>query len=371
MITPLYHPIKGGAETVVKEHSERLVRRGHSVTVLTSRVPNTNKTENVNGVLLIRPWRLAVSCTTGMIFHLTTFVSLFCYALLQRGGSYNIVHCHMTHYPLIIGLLMKRHFLKTKIIATSHGSDLNVWGHNPAYRWLLLRLMNHIDWFVVVSVDLIRVSKLLGMNEEQVRYIPNGVDSEFLHIETRENPEYDVLFFGGIKWQKGLQYLLEAASLVAKTGKELRVAIAGNGPDLSRIHALSDRLNLKLVAFLGERSTDDIKNLLSNSTLAVFPSITEGLPCALLEAMAAAKPIIATSVGGMTILEHNIDAVLVPPKRSQELAEVILNLIGDQQKQKQISLNARKKASSNYLWERIIEMQIELYREDKTHVRTR
>ena len=128
---------------------------------------------------------------------------------------------------------------------------------------------------------------------------------------------------------KGIEYLIEAAAIIPRTGRRIQIVIAGDGPARDRLEQLAVNLNVTdRVRFLGFRK--DVGDLLAASDLVVLPSLREGLSIALLEAMAAGKPIIASSIGSQREVASHADmAELVPPADARALSEAIVRLAGD------------------------------------------
>jgi glycosyltransferase involved in cell wall biosynthesis len=127
--------------------------------------------------------------------------------------------------------------------------------------------------------------------------------------------------------EKGVRYLLDAAADVLAERPDTRFVIAGDGPDRGALLAQSERLGIDhRVSFLGAQS--DMAHFYAGIDLFVLPSLTEGMPMALIEAMAAGKPVVATTVGSVpVIVEHLNDGVLVAPGDTAALAEALKLLL--------------------------------------------
>ena len=98
-----------------------------------------------------------------------------------------------------------------------------------------------------------------------------------------------------------------------------------------------------------------------NADVLVLPSLSEGFPVTILEAMASGLPVIATRVGGVPeIIENNVNGYLVETENPQEIAEALLTLLRDEQLRKCISGNNRKKAE-NYQWDKVAATLEEIY----------
>jgi glycosyltransferase involved in cell wall biosynthesis len=139
------------------------------------------------------------------------------------------------------------------------------------------------------------------------------------------------------------------------------VAIAGSGPARDRLEQLASNLGVSdRVVFLGFRQ--DVGDLLAACDLVVLPSLREGLSIALLEAMAAGKPIIATSIGSQREVASQADmACLVRPADPLALGEAILRLAGDQGLMARLGTSARALYESRYTADRMIHSYRQLY----------
>ena len=128
---------------------------------------------------------------------------------------------------------------------------------------------------------------------------------------------------------KGLEYLIEAAAILVRAGCNFRIVIAGDGPVRTRLEELARSLGVAdRVAFLGFR--EDVSDLLAACDLVALPSLREGLSIALLEAMAAGKPIIATSIGSNREVASQAEiARLIPAADAPALCEAILQFTRD------------------------------------------
>ena len=192
-----------------------------------------------------------------------------------------------------------------------------------------------LDRYLAVSSEVeSRLCGDFGVPESKVRVVRNGVP--LAAFDCSPDPVLrDMLGAGGtapivltaarLHHQKGHVHLLEAAALVP----EARFVIVGDGPERETLEALARTLGVESrVRFLGYR--EDIAQLLASCDLFVLPSLYEGLPISVLEAMAAGKPVIATAIGGTR--EAVIDGVtglLVPPADSRALAAGIRRVIAD------------------------------------------
>jgi len=162
---------------------------------------------------------------------------------------------------------------------------------------------------------------------------------------------------------KGHRHLIDAAALLAGRHPALHVAIAGRGAmegDLraaARDRGLADRVHL-----IGLRS--DVPAVLGAADVFVLPSLSEGLPLALLEAMFAGRPIVASAVGEVSAaLAQGVAGVLVPPGDPQALAAALDGVLSDPQRAGELGRAAARRAAAEYDISRMVRRYVDLYEE--------
>src|SRR5262249_47319339 len=146
---------------------------------------------------------------------------------------------------------------------------------------------------------------------------------------------------------KGFDVLMHALALVVQDHPQLECIIIGDGPERSSLRKLAVELQLqRFVTFTGLLERDAIREHVGSASIFVLASCEEGLPLALLEAMAAGLPIIATNVGGIpSVVDHGQQGLLVEPNDSQSLAEAIHVLMDSRELNKALRVNAAQRAS--------------------------
>jgi len=144
--------------------------------------------------------------------------------------------------------------------------------------------------------------------------------------------------------QKGLHDLVAAAALVP----EARVMVVGEGPERRALETRIAHLGLgDRVHLLGFRS--DVPDLLAGSDLFVLPSLFEGLPLSILEAMAAGKPVVATAIGGNDeAVVDGATGLLVPPGDPRALADAIRALLRDPERRRRLGEAGRRRAEAEF-----------------------
>ena len=174
-----------------------------------------------------------------------------------------------------------------------------------------------------------------GLQPGKVSVIPNGVHCElFAHAMPADltslgiRPDAPVVItVGRLEVQKGIADLLRAAAEVLRERSDCQFLIVGDGRDRASLEALAASLGIaESVRFTGSRA--DVPSLLKAASMFVLPSLWEGMPNALLEAMAAGLPVIATAVeGSREVIDSDVTGLLVEPANPLQLSQAILRLL--------------------------------------------
>jgi glycosyltransferase involved in cell wall biosynthesis len=164
--------------------------------------------------------------------------------------------------------------------------------------------------------------------------------------------------------QKGLFDLVDAAAIVMRSHPQARFVIVGDGEQRPSIQERIARLGLGGQVFLaGSRPPNEVAAWLGGCDLFVLSSVQEGLPLALMEAMAAGCPVVATSVGGIPdVVSDSSIGLLVPPAEPRELAQAIGQLVHDGARRQAMAAAARARIVSSFSVEACYERTLAVYR---------
>lgn len=289
--------------------------------------------------------------------------------LLRKIGA-DILHAHLT-YANIIGTLVG--FLaRIPTIATLRSAGIDQDFNNPwRYRletWLL-RFMSTRVMANGYAVSEANQKRLKGRNIDvipnAISLIPGISEGERLSIrdELLKDPSIPlVISVGRLSAPKGYRDLIDAFALVVQKHPRTVLVIAGKGPYREEMEVQIDRLGLaRNVTLLGSR--DDVPRLLSASDIYVSSSHWEGMSVAIMEAMAAGLPVIATSVGDSPIVVTDQTGIIVQPHKPQEIAKALISLLGDPEKSKTLGKNARNHIDRNYSPASWVNRLVEYYSE--------
>lgn len=211
------------------------------------------------------------------------------------------------------------------IVATQHYGGMSTTLRRRRHR-LALR---GVQRFIAVSDDCAdRLRASLGADASRVVVVHNGIALDrFEPSRTgRQSRTRDtVLTVGRLDEKKGHRFLLDAMARLP----DLHLVLAGDGPERAALEARARDLGIdSRIAFVGWR--DDVPALLSACDVFVLPSLAEGHPLSVLEAMAAARPVVASDVGGTReAVENGETGLLVPPADPVALADALHAVLGD------------------------------------------
>jgi glycosyltransferase involved in cell wall biosynthesis len=200
----------------------------------------------------------------------------------------------------------------------------------------------------------------LGVSKQKIRVVPVGVDTaKFVPSATEGNY---ILWLGRFVPEKGVEYLIEAISLLLKRGFPVDVLLVGSGPLRNDLQLLAKAKGCTRLTFAESILLDHVPNLIKQCMIFVLPSIREGFPRTLVEARASGKPIVATNTS--TLREVLGDcAILVEPRDSKSLADAIMRLINEPGTRKVLGEKARAMALAKYDWSHVLDKLNSVYAE--------
>jgi glycosyltransferase involved in cell wall biosynthesis len=259
-----------------------------------------------------------------------------------------------------LAYLLVAKLLRARVIWQVHGGMLpRAFFGNRALPTAFLRWTLGLPDLVAVLArsELEAYTELLP--RQAVMIMPNGIDVRaFARVPTLRScarRPLRVVYIGRLARDKGLYEALQGVRIAMELGVDAHLTIAGAGSEGESLERYSRAIGLATrVAFRGPVFGDDKVNLLAASDVAILPSYAEGLPYALLEAMAAGIPVLATSVGAIPdVMTHGIHGLLVPPRDSTAIAEAFAALVRDRERLSWMSRACRRRVLAAYSIERL------------------
>lgn len=272
-------------------------------------------------------------------------------------GHYDIIHCH-TPVGAALTRLAARESRKrgTKVIYTAHG--FHFYKGAPLLNWIIFYpverwLAHYTDTLITINKEDYERAK--SFKAGRVCYVPGvGVDLNKFNTQSVSREEkrrelgftkddFILLSVGELIPRKNHQLVLYALGLLQKQGKigNIQYVICGRGVKLDELKALAQELQIAdHVHFLGYRN--DISAICQASDLFVFMSKQEGLPVAMMEAMACGVPVICSDIRGNTDLVENGVSGIISESSPEKLAENILQIDSNPSKLQKLSARAAK-----------------------------
>ena len=240
----------------------------------------------------------------------------------QINRCLNDVQPELIHYH--IGPLLDDafgHLLNTSLpsVLTLHSViDQKLFAHSTEKRFIV-DLLNRVEEIVCVSAAVEKTLKRFARPGAAVKVIPNGVSVE-RSVYVNRRKERQVLFAGRLWEIKGLDILIRALADL----HDIRLLVAGDGPERERLLHLIEQLHLSNIVLLGDVNRSQLQRFMQESSVLVVPSRSEGLGMVALEAMTCGCPVIAFDVGGLKeIIINGKNGLLVPPENTEALAKAI------------------------------------------------
>jgi glycosyltransferase involved in cell wall biosynthesis len=195
----------------------------------------------------------------------------------------------------------------------------------------------------------------------RIALVPNGLDCDRFHARARQRALRRVVVVANLRAEKGHDVLIDASVSVLREFPDARFEFVGAGPERDRLQARARERGVShAITFAGH--CDDVPARLAAADLFVLPSRSEAFPNALLEAMAAGLPVVASSVGGMLeLVEHERTGLLAPPGDPSALAHQMTRLMSAPAFADALGAAAREKVVSQYSFDRMVDSFERLY----------
>lgn len=415
IITSTFLPIVGGSEKQALTHCRSLRGRGLEATIVTLRhnrdwLPY----EVIEGVPVIRVAGTLLGDREKLLGPLRRLLYIMgllamCWVLWQRRHCYDVLHlyhlrseaflvalvCRLTGKPLIISLRCIDAGRSVKL----HGMPLLLAGSlDPNTSWLqveerhpsegdlavLESLGKPVIWFTSYLLQCIRVVMVIlssrmksylasyDFKVPRTQLIPNGVDTVQFHpcdadisilppLSQQYERAYTVVCVAGLRYEKGIDVLLQAWSLVFRQIPQAHLIIVGQGQLQIQLEHMAQALGIRdSVEFVGLQS--DVSAQLHRGSLIVVPSRYEGMSNALLEAMACGLPCVATRVSGSEdVIQPGVNGLLVEPEDYRAMAQAVLTLMHDPVLASNYGHAARVTIEKCYSLDHVTSTYIELY----------
>lgn len=285
----------------------------------------------------------------------------------------DLIHAHhvfMDGY----GMIKLSQEWEVPLVMVEHGAILKEIINWKSMHNKIIKTLNFADHIMCVSDDLFSIALNNGIDENKLSVVPIGVDIDLFRKGNVEliKEEFNikdstkiVLYVGQLIPRKGLNYLIEAIPKIVSKHKDSLFVFAGTGPQREELESICQRKDiLSSILFTGGIDLTQLIKWYSIADLFVLPSLSEGRPTVIYEAMSCEVPIIATDVGGVS--EQIIDGYngyVVPPRSSKILIEKINNLLENADLLEDMGKNGRKRVlDQGWTWATHAKKVIQIYK---------
>jgi len=329
-VTKKYPHALGGDAVTVANLQHQQEEAGHRVAILSSNCAEIRRGERIHRFGLRDTPAALDSITPRRILSLgMLFFKAF---QVLRQERPDVIHAHSVDMAFCVSFAARLY--RVPVVHTFHIVTFYDQQQSALRRKSELLLARGARLRAVTAPNWHDVAQLRAARLSQTVLLPNGVDLAFWRqaSEPRQGDEFIFLAVGRLEPQKGYEFLVKAVALLKSASPQLfRVLIAGEGTQQENLVRLAQKLGVTgNIDFVGRQSPEELRGLLAGAGAAVFPSLYETTPLTLLEAWAAAVPVIATRVGILRDASLDTRSVfLVAPQNEESLMQAMQLCMSD------------------------------------------
>jgi teichuronic acid biosynthesis glycosyltransferase TuaC len=336
--------------------------------------PQVPKKEVIAGIETFHPRYFTIPKIGRSLYGLLFFLSILAPILrIYNTFKFDIIFATWA-YPDSFAAVLISKLLNKPILTKIHGTDINEYTRYWLRRKMISFALNNSEGVISVSKALRDSIIEIGVKPEKIKIIYNGVDGEIFRplgkIHTRKALGIDIdkkviLFVGNLKFAKGLTYLIRAfASIATDPSRNVILIIIGQGRLRRELESRVREYGIQnCVYILGSKMHREIPKWMSACDLLCLPSLNEGVPNVILEALACGVPVVASNVGGIPEILTSTDyGSLVKPQDCKALQKALLECL-----EKSWNREVIHGHSTRFSWRRNAEM---IYQEMTDILRT-
>lgn len=291
------------------------------------------KEYTVNGVEVYSPKYWIIPRVSETIHSILMFLGLLRTALkLHQHGRFDTINAQWLYPDGVVAYWVAK-ILRLPLSVSALGCDVNLFLEQKQKKWQIVNMLKHVDVVTVVSESMKRRLLEEGVQEQKISVIPNGVNTRVFRPTNREACRQKlalppkgkiILFVGRLLELKGLSYLIEAVRRLAAKQREFTLYLIGEGAQRQRYEeAVTEHHLRKHVKFVGGKEHHEIALWMGACDVFCLPSLHEGCPNVVLEALSCGRPVVASRVGGIPDMVGEESGVLVEPENSHALYEAL------------------------------------------------
>jgi glycosyltransferase involved in cell wall biosynthesis len=380
ILTHYFQPHIGGIEIVAYNHAKEIIKRGHQVTILTSKIGEEAEEEIIDGIKVIRVKALNFpEKYLGVPYPI--FYPKLLLRLKKEIKDSDVINTHgIVWMQSFFSVIISRIFQKP-IVLNQHNTYINY--KNPilgliekiADNTIGRYTLNSADHIIAVSEETKKYVLSIAKKLNNISILYNGVNfKRFKPIRNKKivrkkfkiNLEgFICLTIRRIAFKNGIDTFLQVANFFNEKRKDMFFVLGGTGPDTDMVKKyIRDNLlsNIKLLGFV---SNEELPDYYALSDIFILPSKTgEGFPLVVIEAFASGLPVIGTNTGGqIEIIKDDQTGFIVEPNKPEQIAKKIEYLYENKKLLKEMSKNCRKLIEKEFSWEENVDKLLSVYKE--------
>ncbi len=362
-----FYPYIGGVENYVYCLSKELLKLGHEVKVVCADEPEIGSA-NIEGINVTRLRYIAKIANTN--------ITLFLPAAIYKE-KFDIVHTHLPT-PWSADWSAVISFIKNKPLILNYYNNIVGKGiyapvaaaYNSSFLYLLLRVAKKV---IINNKKYLEYAPILRCFSKKIEVVPIVVDTQRFKPEKKftESKCKNIFFLSLLdKFHryKGLNYLIRALSIVKEKIPDVKLIVGGEGSLKFYYKQLASYLNLekyiKFVGFLPDKKLVDYYNFCDVFVLPSVSSQQEGFGIVLLEAMACAKPVVATDITGPAErIKERGAGIIIEPRNINALATAIIEILKDSDYALEMGMRARRLIEEEFSWDASAQIIEKIYLE--------
>ncbi len=295
--------------------------------------------EIIDGIEVLHPRYFMIPKIGRSLYGILFFISILMPVLkVYRSFNFSFIFSTWAYPDSFAGILLSK-MLKKPIIVKVHGTDINEYTQYWSRKKIIAFTLNNSDRVISVSKALRDRMIEIGVKPEKIKVLYNGIDGELFKplnkFTIRNELKIDknrkvILFVGNLKPVKGLAYLLEAfTDIIKKERQDIEMIIIGEGELRKELEEKIKKYGIQnFVYILGTKPHHEITKWMNACDILCLPSLSEGVPNVILEALACGIPVVASNVGGIPEIINCSDyGILVEPGNSHKLKQALLECL--------------------------------------------
>ncbi len=295
--------------------------------------------EQWEDVMIYRPRYFMIPKLTVYLNGFLYFISVYFFLKKKKIINFDIIHVHFAYPAGFVGALLGK-ILRKAVILTVRGTDINYFPRDPVLKIFIKYALKNTGKVIAVSESLRKRVLDIGVDENKITVIPNGVDLKIFKPASKQyvrkklglsSKSNVILYVGALEKVKGPEYLLKAFKEIysLKAVSEPLLVLIGSGSLYESIKRMLDEYDIRHCVLMKDYiAHEEIPLWMNASDVFCLASLNEGRPNVLYEAMACGLPVIATAVGGIPeILICDQLGMLVPSKSIEDIKNAIIMVL--------------------------------------------